>query len=324
MLLAGSGASGQEPPSTRAEATPDEPFVFHAEASVQLVLVPVSVTRKGKHVSELTAESFRLSVDGITVPIEVFEPDARTPVSFVLLQDLSGSIANDHRFERSRRAASFFVDRASGDDELAIATFAGGRTMVDVPFTKDRGAVREAIELWEPWGTTALHDAVAWLPEIGLDGRHNRRAAILVTDGADNASQLDPASARDLVRRARLPVYVLDLGGHRSVAPGPEGEQIRRFGHLLRELAAATDGGYHPIDDDDDLIRACAAIERDLANQYVLGFDVGTRGWETEHRLEVVVTSDSKRAERLEIEHRPAYFGRRPAAMTRSVELSRR
>lgn len=291
------------------------PIVFEGEASVQLVLVPVSVARGGKPVPDLSREAFRLTIDGISVPIELFENDARTPVSFVLLQDLSGSIANAGRLERARQAAKFFVERARGQDELAIVTFAGGRTTVDVPFTVDRDAPRDAIANWEPWGTTALHDAVAWLPEIGLEGRRNRRAAILVTDGADNASNLPPEAARELVRRAQLPVYVLDLGGKRSTAPGPEGEETRRFGHVLRELAEATDGAYFPVDTDRDIDRACATIERDLANHYVLGFETGVRGFETAHNLKVDVVLPPKQSP-VEIEHRPTYHGRRPASMS--------
>lgn len=294
--------------------------MFHAEAGVQLVLIPVSVSRAGKHVPGLERESFRLAVDGVTVPIEVFEADARTAISFVLLQDLSGSIANSGKIDLARTAANFFVDRARGGDELAIVTFAGGRTTVEVPFTEDRSVVREAIGLWEPWGTTALYDAISWLPEVGLEGRHNRRAAVLITDGADNASVLDPEVVRDLVRRARVPVYVLDLGGARATAVGPDGEATRRFGHILRELALTTDGGYHPIENAADLTRACVSIESDLTNQYVLGFETGERGFATDHRLAVTVLPGSGRDSRsvnpLDIEHRPGYHGRRPASMS--------
>jgi Ca-activated chloride channel family protein len=313
VILAAVSAAGSFGQAPADAATP--PIVFEGEASVQLVLVPVSVARDGKPFVGLAREAFTLAVDGIRVPIELFENDARTPVSFVLLQDLSGSIANAGRIERARRAAGFFVERARGQDELAIVTFAGGRTSVDVPFTVDREAPRDAIATWEPWGTTALHDAVAWLPEIGLEGRRNRRAAILVTDGADNASNLPAEAARELVRRAQLPVYVLDLGGKRSTAPGPEGEETRRFGHVLRELAEATDGAYFPVESDQDVDRACTTIERDLANHYVLGFETGVRGFETAHSLKVTVASLPKQSP-VEIEHRPTYHGRRPASMS--------
>ncbi len=294
-----------------------EDIVFHGSAGVQLVLVPVSVTERGKHVPDLGAAHFQLRVDGIRVPIEVFEDDSRTPVSFVVLQDLSGSMANSGKIDLARQASTFFVERAVGSDELAIVTFAGGRTTVDMPFTTDREVAREQISAWEPWGTTTLYDAISWLPEIGLEGRHNRRAAILVTDGADNASVLEPAEVTALVERAKVPVYVLDLGGARSTAPGPDGEATRRFGHILRELALATDGGYHPIESAADVLRACAAIERDLANQYVLGFETGSRGFETPHRLTVSVAVPRGKRD-LAVEHRPGYHGFRPAAMSRT------
>ena len=60
----------------------------------------------------------------------------------------------------------------------------------------------EAVATWEAYGTTALHDAIARLPEIAGAARFPRRAALLITDGVDNASSISAAEARELVRRA--------------------------------------------------------------------------------------------------------------------------
>ncbi len=129
----------------------------------------------------------------------------------VLLQDLSGSMGVGGRLEASREAVGYFFDRARPGDEFALATFASDSTDVDVPFTEDMGALRESVARWEAYGKTALHDAVGRLPEISGDSRNVKRAAILVTDGVDNASALSANEARELVRRAELPVYVLGL-----------------------------------------------------------------------------------------------------------------
>ncbi len=105
----------------------------------------------------------------------------------VFLQDLSGSMGTGYKLAASREAARYFFDEARTGDEFALASFGAGSVQVDVPFTQDIEAAREAVSSWEAWGTTALQDAVAWLPEITLEKTSIKRAAIVVTDGLDNA-----------------------------------------------------------------------------------------------------------------------------------------
>src|SRR6185295_18351946 len=118
------------------------------------------------------------------------------------LQDLSGSMATGGRLDMSRKIVRFFVDGALPGDEFAVASFAGDRTEVEVPFTPDKEAVIDAIEGWKGYGTTGLHDAVAWMPEISLDSQNPKRFAVLITDGVDNASIIPPERAREIVRTA--------------------------------------------------------------------------------------------------------------------------
>ena len=102
----------------------------------------------------------------------------------VFLQDLSGSMGVGGRLEASHEAIDYFLESARPGDEFALATFAGEDTNIDVPFTEDLAALRESVDSWEGYGKTALHDAVALLPRISNDSRNVKRAAVLITDGA--------------------------------------------------------------------------------------------------------------------------------------------
>src|SRR5690606_20830764 len=131
------------------------------------------------------------------VSFQDFEQRGEAPWSLVFLQDMSGSMEGS-RLDASREATLWFLEQAKPGDEFALATFASGLTSVDVPFTEDIAPVRESIGNWKPWGLTALHDAVSWLPDISSASRNVKRAAVLITDGTDNASRLTAAEARDL------------------------------------------------------------------------------------------------------------------------------
>jgi len=300
-------------PAGQPSAPPAEPAPaagFADEVSVSWILVPVTVqTRAGRFVRDLEREDFELRVDGRAVKFPDFEPRGGVPWSLVFLQDLSGSMALAGNLEASRRATRYFFDRAKGGDEFALASFAGRVTAVDVPFTEDQQALREAVDRWEGYGKTALHDAVALLPQISGSSRNLKRAVILVTDGVDNASQMTPAQARELVRRAEIPVFVLGLESGDPKAVSAEGDQLHRFADVLNLLAAMTGGRYFPIRGPDDLDGACAAIAEELRSQYVLGFETSDRGPSRYRPISVEV-----RRRNVKVTYRQGYRGTRPAS----------
>jgi VWFA-related protein len=272
LLLLFAGLVGK--PAT---AMPQEPEIpaFQDEVSVGLVLVPVVVRSGGGYAKNLDQKDFRLLVEDHPVTIESFERRSDAPASVVVLQDLSGSMATGGHLEASRSVVRFFLDKALPGDEFSIATFAGDQLQVEVPFTAELGAVREAIGRWEAYGTTALHDAVASMPEISVEGRNPKRFAILVTDGVDNASRLTPEQARFVVQQAQLPTYVLGMGSGNPYELSTGGKKIYRYADVLSLLAAVTGGRYYSISSPEDLQTAIAAILDDVRHQYVLGFSTG-------------------------------------------------
>jgi Ca-activated chloride channel family protein len=287
------------------ELPPQEPIgSFDERVSVSWALVPVLVQSADGYVDDLTRDDFRLWVDDAEVPIADFESGATAPVSLVFLQDLSGSMANGGKLVESRRALAYLLSQARPEDEFALASFAGGLLQVEVPFTHDEQVLAEAMDLWEGYGTTALHDAVSWIPRISAEGRHPKRAVVVVSDGVDNASLVSPEAARQVVRDAQLPVYVLGLGRHEAAAQNGDSTYAR----LLTELAAATGGHYFPVEPGDEVYRAAANLLEQLRRQYVLAFP--TRAGEAGYRrIRVEVTAD----DRFTVYHRKGYRGGPPA-----------
>ena len=284
------------------------PYTFGEVYSVEVVMVPVAV-RGEKPGERLPRDRFSLRVDGKPVKIESFEHDSGAPLSLVVMQDLSGSMAEAEKMASSRESLDCFIDTARKTDELALATFAGGQTEIEVPLTGQVAAVREAMEMWEPYGTTGLYDAVAMLPEISLGSGGAKRAAVLVTDGVDNVSAIPPEQAQKLVQAADLPVYVLALPGRGDDGSAPAGSF--RYGDLLRQLAESTGGRYYELADPLEARRTCAAILGELRHQYVLGFSVTGTGPSTYHPIRVELRNGGRRVSLI---HRRGYRGTAPSA----------
>ena len=300
LALAAQGRAAQEPPS---------PPTFESEVSVGYVYVPVVVRSPDGYVGDLEQGDFKLQVDGQPAAIETFETGTTAPVSVVFLQDLSGSMANSGKLDQSREAVEFFLHAARPGDEFALAWFAGDIFEVDVPFTSDVEVAREAIAAWKAYGTTALHDAVAQLAGITASRGALKRAALLITDGVDNSSTVDPEQAREVVRQAELPVYVLGFESGSAYERREAGGKVYRFADTLNLLASLSGGRYYPISRAEDLKAACAGILEDLRHQYVLGFSTVGTGPAREHRLRVEVAGRGKRV----LSHRRSYRGTAPA-----------
>jgi VWFA-related protein len=264
LLLITVPAVGQE------EATP----TFEEEVSVGYVLVPLVVRSGAGYADRLDENDFRLLVDGQPVKVDSFERRADAPASIVFLQDLSGSMEGTS-LQASQQAVQFFLDKSLKGDEFAIATFASDAGQVEVPYTSEMSVLRESVANWKAWGTTAIHDAVAWVPNISAEGRNPKRFAVLITDGIDNASKFTPEQAREIVRQAQLPVYVIGLGTGNPYELSDTGDKIYRYADVLNLLASVSGGRYYAISNLEDLQEALVAIHNDLRHQYVLGFATG-------------------------------------------------
>ena len=277
---------------------------FRGQVSVGYVLVPVVARTKNGYADRLDQKDFRVTVDGQPVHIESFDEGVTAPVTLLLLQDLSGSIANAGKLSLSRFAIERLLIHNLPGDQYSLASFANGQLTVDVPFTGDVEAIERAVSSWVPSGVTALHDAVYGLPELSQTAQSARRAAVVITDGADNASEIEPGDARIKVRQAELPVYVLGLSTGNPTELDPAGNKLHRYADVLNLLAHQTGGKYFWISTPNHVVRACASIASDLRHQYVLGFSTADTG-PTEYR-EIEVTTRKKK---VKLSFRKGYNG---------------
>lgn len=284
---------------------------FSGQVSVGYVLIPVIARTKVGYADRLDLKDFKVTVDGKPVPIESFDEGGTAPVTLLVLQDLSGSIANAGKLSLSRFAVERLLINNQPGDQYAVASFANGQLGVDVPYTEDVGEIEQAINEWSPSGITALHDAVYGLPELSQTVQSARRAAIVITDGADNASEIEPRVARQKVREAELPVYVLGLSTGSPEILDYTGKKLHRYADVLNLLAHQTGGKYFWISSPNDVVRACASISSDLRHQYVLGFSTSDTGESRYREIEV-----SAKKNKVQLSFRRGYSGRAPKVAT--------
>lgn len=121
--------------------------------TIEVVDVPVFVTRADQPVEGLTRNDFELIVNGRPQAIDYFdaidpadspEPSLRERRLFLLVFDLAFSTT--HSLGRAQQAASELIEKAPPGDLFAIATFSSRRSIwFATPFTADRIALARGI-----------------------------------------------------------------------------------------------------------------------------------------------------------------------------------
>jgi VWFA-related protein len=151
-----------------------------------------------------------------------------------------------------------------------LICFADKQVVWVTDLTHDRERFLQRLDVQEGFGQTALHDAVAAAPGLVDQSVQGRKAIVLITDGVDNFSQLDPADAVALARRVNVPIYTI---GFLSVPPSmlPKATVGARL-ETLGKFSEETGGWIFPVYDPAELKEAVAALDSELRYQYLIGY----------------------------------------------------
>ena len=261
--------------------TPQTPPVATFKAGVDLVRISAVVRdQKGRFVQDLSAKDFVILDAGRPRRIADFRRDF-AGVSLALLFDASGSM--EARLPDAREAADHVLSwLEAGRDETAVFTFDTQLQEV-APFTVGLKKLPLEMAAVTPFGATSLHDAVAQTArKVGArEGR--RRAVVVLTDGNDNASHLQPQEVSAIASAIDVPVYVFGIVASIDNPSADERTSTTLHSALAGPLAdLATWTGGHVFIASTPAQRSLAArqIIDELRHQYLLAFEAsGNPGW---------------------------------------------
>jgi Ca-activated chloride channel homolog len=257
-----------------------QPPVATFRGGVDLVRIAAVVRdHKGRFVQDLKAYDFEVVDDGRARPISDLQADT-AGVSVAVLFDISGSM--EGRLPNAREAAMHLLSWLDARDEAAIFTF---DTQLDemTPFTAGLKTLPQSMERVVPFGATSLHDAIAQTARrVGQrDGR--RRAVVVLTDGADNASRLKPADVSAIASAIDVPVYIFGIVGaidNPTEDVATTSMERSAFVGPLSDLAAWTGGHVVVASTPGQRSIAARQIVDELRHQYLIAFESsGKPGW---------------------------------------------
>ncbi len=251
---------------------------YRGKVDVEAVVLPVTVrTVGGKVVSKVSREDFRLKIDGLSVPIRDLSREADLPLALGFILDTSGSMTG-RKLRAGQNLAKAFLSERRAEDRLALWTFGDDRVLERFPFGMSWYLLPRVLETVKPWSTTALYDMIQRVPDVMENARHPRRAAILVTDGVDNASQMSAEEAGKLAESLQTPIYVLGV----EPPPPADGDEGLSYEEILTIIAEGSGGYYRRIPRLDRMPEVTRALLEELSTRYILTFEtsgIGDRKW---------------------------------------------
>ncbi len=204
-------------------------------------------------------------------------------IDIQIVLDNSGSMgAQDFqpkdRLTVAKQVVRDFVAARTGD-RIGLTVFAG-TALTRAPLTSDRdmlGILIDGIEMTDTQDGTAIGVALASAAARLKDTQAKSRVVVLVTDGANNAGEIDPVSAAAACAGLGLKVYTIAVGNENGVPVRVPYRTTDPFGRtvvqsrlarvlmdtgLLREIASRTGGRYFLATDRESLRRVFAEIDR--------------------------------------------------------------
>ena len=211
VLVTGLAAAA---PVAAAAQDADRP-AFRFRTGVDLINVSATVTdRRGRFVSGLDKDDFLVYEDGVPQTLTHFSRE-RVPVSLGIVLDTSGSMEGERMAAARSALDRFLFDLLGPDDEFFLYRFHYQPRLVH-DWTNDPERVSRALGGIRPRGGTALYDAVADAVVLAEQGRHRKKAVVVISDGNDTNSEIRVRDLQRLIRETEVMVYAVGID-----SPGP-------------------------------------------------------------------------------------------------------
>jgi Ca-activated chloride channel family protein len=234
-------------------------------ARLDLVQVTVTVTdASGRLVTGLAKEDFQVWEDGIEQEVTQFT-DERVPVSLGVLLDASDSMRGRPIVDARGALDRFVGELLFPDDEVFVATF-NHLPRLAARWKRPPRTLANVLSGLQPSGGTAIYDALAQTAPL-FERRDNIRAAfVVISDGADTASDRTLYQTLDVIRRSDAFVYAIAIDS-------PDARASTRVNpEALREITSLTGGYTEVVRTAEDLGPATARIADELNKQYTVGY----------------------------------------------------
>ena len=196
-------------------------------------------------------------------------------IDIAMVFDVSGSMQSvdfvPNRFEVARETIDNFVAERT-NDRISLVIFAG-MAYTRIPLTLDHNVVRESLAGVTTASVNQDGTAIGMAISVGLNRLRNSTATskimILLTDGDNNAGEIDPLTASNLAQELGIKVYTIGVGSDTLILPVDVFGQTQYTQYpggfdeeLLKQIAERTGGRYFRAEDPEALAQVFETINQ--------------------------------------------------------------
>ena len=231
----------------------DGSFRISSKSIISEKMIRKGVNKK-RLLSFIQYLSMFLIILGLSRPrmIESLQEKNIEIIDIVLVIDISSSmLATDfqpNRLEVVKKTAKDFITQRKGD-RLGILVFAG-ESFIQCPLTIDNevllSLMSEIKVAQQSYDGTAIGMAIANATNRLRNSDAKSKVMILLSDGSNNAGELDPNTAADLAKQFGIKIYTIGAGTNQDVSFIPGRGYIRNEidEETLKAIAKQTGGQY--------------------------------------------------------------------------------
>ncbi len=199
--------SNSRPPSDQKKSENQEPK-DNIQLRARLVSLTVTVSDPlGRFVTGLAQRNFEVYDDGVKQEIAHFS-DEDAPITLGIIYDVSGSMSD--LTSRSFQALRRLFETSHEDDEYFIIAF-NDRVKLVQDFTTSPSEIMSRVIFVKAKGSTALYDGVYLGIEKARQGRHQKKALLIISDGEENSSRYSGRDLRERLKESDVPVYSIAI-----------------------------------------------------------------------------------------------------------------
>lgn len=184
------------------------------------------------------------------------------------IPDLKRNNDTINRLQIVKEVAANFIEKRQGD-KIGLILF-GSKPYLQTPLTFDHKTVLTMLNdatIGLAGGRTAIGDTIGLAVKKFSSENIKSRILILLTDGGDNNSVIDPLKAAELAKDNQIKIYTIGIGASEMVIQGMFGQHIVNPSadldeKLLKQISTLTQGHYFRARDEKTLVKVLESINQ--------------------------------------------------------------
>ena len=210
--------------------------------------------RKNNFIKILYCTVLILNITGLARPrlVDNMRKTSVSVIDMLLVLDISSSMLADdfspNRLEAVKKTAGDFI-QGRKEDRIGILVFAG-ESFIQCPLTVDKSVLKSLTKditiASKEYDGTAIGMAIANGTNRLRKSDVESKVMILLSDGSNNAGEIDPKTAAELAAEYNIKIYTIGAGTNQSYTRIPGRGLIRNEidEETLKHIAGVTGGKF--------------------------------------------------------------------------------